>query len=107
MTLSMDALAGAPNTNPMQELTMHTNSTCAPGGATKDRVRPTDWSEFDDMLTCAGEVYDLLQAIWMAAGDNDMPSDATGAIQQVASVAQTRLNGLCHSLEGYMEDARS
>lgn len=72
-----------------------------------DRIRPTDWSEFDDMLTCAVEVNDLLQAIWMAAGDRDVPSDATGALQQVASVAQSRLAGLRRSLEGFMEDAKS
>ena len=107
VTPQMDALAGAPITNPHKELMMQSNTTSAPGGATKDRIRPTDWSEFDDMLTCAGDVDNMIEALWLIAGNKDVPGHVTGAMQQVATASMNRLYGLRTSLEGYMEDAQS
>lgn len=107
VTPQMDALAGAPMSNHSMEMTMNTNTPTRPGGATRDRTRPTDWSEFDDMLTCAGDVDNMIEALWLIAGNKEVPGHITGAMQQVATAAMNRLYGLRTSLEGYMEDAKS
>ncbi len=65
------------------------------------------WEELDDMLTCAGDVDDMIHCIWMAASDSSVDGSATGAIQTVAASAKTRLRGLRQSLEAYMELVRS
>lgn len=66
------------------------------------------WEELDDLLNAACDVDSMIECIWMAAGSkHGCTANATGAIQTVASAAQTRLHGLRKSLEGYMEASRS
>lgn len=72
------------------------------------RDKTITWEEIDDLLTAACDVDSLIEAMRMAATDRaSVSSDATDALQAVASAAQQRLRGMRQSLEGYMEDARS
>lgn len=73
-----------------------------------ERVRPTTWEELDNLLTAAGEVDNMIECIWMAAeSKGGCTSNATGAIQTVASAAQLRLCTIRQSLEAFMHEARS